>query len=83
MDCFPEWLVWALGATAAMSAAGLTVLVVVIVRDAGGKFRYARRLDPWPSPAVWICGVPGCRHKYRMAAWLHAAWKRPWLLRRG
>jgi hypothetical protein len=47
------------------------------------KVRYTRRLDRWPEPIVWICGVPDCRHKYWIFAWLHAAWRRPWLLRRG
>jgi hypothetical protein len=45
------------------------------------KVRYARRLDPWPDPIVWVCGVPNCRHKYWIFAWLHAAWRRPWLQR--
>ena len=46
------------------------------------KVRYTRRLDPWPDPVVWVCAVPDCRHKYRIFAWLHAVWRRPWLLRR-
>ena len=47
------------------------------------KVRYARRLDRWPDPVVWVFGLPNCRHKYRIFAWLHAAWRRPWLLRSG
>ena len=46
------------------------------------KVRYARRLDSWPDPDVWVCGVPNCRHEYWIFAWLHAAWRRPWSLRR-
>jgi len=37
------------------------------------KVRYTRRLDLWPDPVVWVCGMPNCRHKYRIFAWLHAA----------
>ena len=46
------------------------------------KVRYTRRLDRWPDPVVWLCGLPECRHKHQIFAWLHAAWRRPWLLRR-
>jgi hypothetical protein len=41
------------------------------------KVRYARRMDGWPLPFVWVCGVPDSRHKYWIFAWLHAAWRRP------
>jgi len=36
---------------------------------------YARRMDGWPLPFVWVCGVPDCRHKYWIVAWFHAAWR--------
>ena len=30
------------------------------------KVRYTRRLDRWPGPVVWLCGVPDCRHKFQI-----------------
>jgi len=84
VECFPRWLVWTLGSALVLTGAQMLVLAAIGLRQpAGYRFRYARRFDPWPAPVFWACGVKDCRHKYRIPAWLHAAWRRPWRLRGG
>lgn len=83
MDCFPRWIVWTVGITVTLSGAQIMVLVGLVLRHPPeNKLRYARKIDPFPRPVIWLCGVPECTHKNRFRATLHAMWERPWKLRK-
>jgi hypothetical protein len=83
MECFPKWLVWTLGTALVLAGAQLMILALIGLRNPPLRVRYIRRVDRWPKPPAWTCGVPDCVHRFRIPAWLHAAFRRPWLLRRG